>query len=275
MTTKENIMTLRVRYMSDLHIEHSNCLIDSSDCDVLILAGDICAYINDFYIVINKIPTDLPTLLVLGNHEYEDQEYSLLVSKLKNIIAEYDCPNIHVLENNSIDIQGVRFLGTTLWTNYEGYARGHNLSENLANEAINSVKNWCKNHVFDYFRIYHRGKDGELHTRSIENSLDCFDAAYQFLQTELQKEPEIPKVVITHFAPLWNSNQKDLNESSYWTNHLPELMGKAKFWIHGHTHHTLNYNFDGTNILCNPRGYSKLYNLAENKKFDPKATFTI
>ena len=68
-------MTLRVRYMSDLHIEHSNCNIDTSNCDVLILAGDICAYLEDFSIVLRKIPEELPVIFVLGNHEYENQHY--------------------------------------------------------------------------------------------------------------------------------------------------------------------------------------------------------
>lgn len=268
-------MTLKVRYMSDLHIEHSNCLIETKDCDVLILAGDICAYLADFHIVLNKIPVELPTLFVFGNHEYEDQEYDLLKSKLQNIINEHEYPNFHILENDTIDIQGVRFIGTTLWTNFEGYARGHELSENAANEAVNQAKYWCQEKVFDFFRIYHRGKDGELHVRTPNNALDCFDLAYNFIQTELNKDEDIPKVVITHFAPIWKSNQKDCNESSYWTNHIPELMGKAKFWVHGHTHHSLDYKVNGTNVLCNPRGYSKFFNLAENKNFDPLATFKV
>ena len=268
-------MTLRVRYMSDLHIEHSNCNIDTSNCDVLILAGDICAYLEDFSIVLRKIPEELPVIFVLGNHEYENQHYDKVAPNFKELIASYEYHNFHLLENESVDIQGVRFIGTTLWTNFEGYARGHNMSENLANEYINKSKNWTKENVVDYYKIFHMGSDGHYHTRSIENSLDCFDKAYSFIKSELSKDDNIPKVVVTHFAPIWESQQKDIFESSYWVNHLPELMGEAKFWVHGHTHRSQNYDVNGTNILCNPRGYSKFFDLAENQKYNPQATFLV
>lgn len=45
---------------------------------------------------------------------------------------------------------------------------------------------------------------------------------------------------------------------------LTHLMGKAVLWIHGHTHHSIDYSVNGTRIVTNPKGYRD-----ENRGFDP------
>ena len=45
---------------------------------------------------------------------------------------------------------------------------------------------------------------------------------------------------------------------------------QPKLWLHGHTHHSWNYNIGNTQIHCNPRGYPN-----EAATFDPKLVLTL
>ena len=86
---------------------------------------------------------------------------------------------------------------------------------------------------------------------------------------------EIPCVVVTHFAPMFQSAYKNEPLASFWANEIPELMGKAQYWIHGHIHKNRDYEINGTRIVANPRGVSKMYNQSEDLDFNPKATIEV
>jgi len=263
---------MKVRYMSDLHIEGSNCRIDTSDCDVLILAGDICAYLEDFYIPLQHIPSNLPVILVAGNHEYETQNVTTYIQTLKDRIKSDGFQNVHVLENESIIIDGVTFIGATLWSNgkgfYEACGKGDDSFAILGNLQDIESK------VLKYSKTTHPDSDRIHKHITWQHMVELFDKSYAYIKNTLN-EANGPCVVVTHFAPCFRSSFKNQPVASYWCNELPELMGIAKFWIHGHVHNSRNYKVSGTNILCNPRGYSKLFNHAENVEFNPKATFEV
>ena len=52
-------------------------------------------------------------------------------------------------------------------------------------------------------------------------------------------------------------------------------MGFSDYWVHGHTHSTFDYEIEGTKVVCNPRGYSKLFNLSQNENFNKELTIEI
>jgi len=244
-------MKKKIGILSDLHLEVSNMKLEELSCDVLILAGDIS---QDFSLLPNffnyNIPENMPVIYVPGNHEYEGKCMSDVINKLREITKEF--PNIHVLQNESIDIEGIHFIGSTLWSNFEG--GGYNWKE--------EVMTWCKTNVVDFNAIYKKNPDIETE----------FIKSYNFIKYELMvNETENTKFVVTHFAPHIESlskHFKDVLTSAYWVNNLPELMGFCDYWVHGHTHSSFNYNVEGTNVICNPRGMSKLYDLSQNISFD-------
>jgi hypothetical protein len=55
---------------------------------------------------------------------------------------------------------------------------------------------------------------------------------------------------------------------------MDHLLGckRAVLWIHGHMHHSVDYDVRGTRVVCNPRGYLT-DGRNENPRFD--ADFTI
>jgi predicted phosphodiesterase len=260
-------MKKKIGVLSDLHLESSNMKLELN-CDVLVLAGDISQDFGLLYRFFEQnIPEGMPVIYVPGNHEYEGKRDFVVMEELKKIEKEF--PNIHVLQNESIDIEGIRFIGSTLWSNFEGMG--------ITNKKL--VKDWCKFNVVDFTYIFKKNPSN-IHgavpyTSWTPDDMEKeFNKAYDFLKYELRnRETELPKFVVTHFAPTIESldpNFKVGLHSAYWVNNLPELMGFCDYWVHGHTHSSFNYDYEGTKVICNPRGYSKLFDLSQNTKFDRK-----
>lgn len=253
-----------VAVMSDLHLENSNMSMEGLACDILVFPGDIC---TDFSVIERllqySIPSHIKIVMVPGNHEYEGKRFKDVIPKLKEL--EKDFENFHILQNESIDIDGIHFIGTTLWSNFEGSGI----------QWKSELKKWSKQNIVDFSYIFKENKE-EFGPKFIawnpDDMEEEFNKAYAFLEYELRRNPvNSPKFVVTHFAPHKNSVAKQYENqihNAYWVNHLPELMGFCDYWVHGHTHNTFNYEVEGTNVICNPRGYSKIYDLSQNLSFN-------
>ena len=253
---------MKVQILSDLHLEHSNIdLKINSDINVLILAGDISADFTLLDFLLNKVPSTTQVLYVLGNHEYETRVFQETVPFLREILSIY--PNVRILDNESVVINNVKFIGSTLWSNFEG--SGIN-NKPLVKELV------AKAQIPDFNTIYMRQENNKLIKFNIELMEKEFQKAYDFIEYELKKNYfDGQKMVITHFAPHEKSVARLFKNNllnSYWVNNLPELMGFCDYWVHGHTHTSFNYDIEGTTVLCNPRGYSKIYDQSQNLNFD-------
>ena len=66
--------------------------------------------------------------------------------------------------------------------------------------------------------------------------------------------------------------KEDLVSAAY-ASPLDELVesSRARFWLHGHNHQSVNYKIGGTQILCNPRGYPD----EKDTGFDPHLTIEL
>ena len=84
------------------------------DADVIVFAGDVHTGKNGIKWILNTFP-NRPVIYVLGNHEFYGQKIPKLISDIKEVAQG---TNIHVLENNSVEIGDVVFLGATLWTDF-------------------------------------------------------------------------------------------------------------------------------------------------------------
>ena len=105
---------MKIQVMSDLHLEFGAFDIPATDADVIVLAGDIHVGVKAIDWI--KKQSDKPVIFVLGNHEYYGQKFPDLQEKISE---ECEDTNIHFLENDSVTIDGVRFLGSTLWTDFK------------------------------------------------------------------------------------------------------------------------------------------------------------
>jgi predicted phosphodiesterase len=241
---------MRLHVLSDLHLSRGGLQVPQNDADVVVLAGDIArpreaiAWARSF---------DKPVLYVPGNHEFYGGSIAGTVDELKRLC---EGTSIRVLDNEEAVIDGVRFLGSTLWTDFM-------LEEEKREAAMQEATRFMR----DFSRI----QFGET-TFTPEHSAALFTLHAGWLAGKLAEAHAGPTVVITHHAPSPLSIHPrfagSLLNGCFVSDSEHLLDGeRACLWIHGHTHDSFDYERNGTRVVCNPRGYAK-DGVNENPLFD-------
>ena len=109
---------MKLHILNDLHIEFEDFDPPATDADVVILAGDIGVGLEGLRWAEARFP-DRPVIYVPGNHEFYHHDLAL-IEELKAQAPEH----IHVLNDDQVVIDGVRFLGSILWTDFALYGEG-------------------------------------------------------------------------------------------------------------------------------------------------------
>ena len=248
---------MRVQIFSDLHADVApiKAITVAPDIDAVVVAGDICQGAERAYTVLRQIvPMQVPIVFVMGNHEYYGRCLQDELAQARDIAPLY---GVHLLENGSIDLDGVRFVGATLWTDYRLFGETNvPLAMQAARDGLNDHRRiaWSK----APWRRFRPQEALLLHRRS-----------RAFIKAELAKPFAGPTVVVTHHAPYPGSlhprYQSDLLSAAYVSDLTPVIeAGRPDFWIHGHIHKSFGYRVGPTRIFCNPHGYGN-----ENPDFDP------
>ena len=240
---------MRIAYASDLHLEFdfSLTLTGLSGVDVLVLAGDVDTmpeYYTEFLRKLRLIYAG-PVLFVIGNHEYYGGIFPDDREKYRDAIA---CDlQATLLENESITIQGVRFLGATFWTDFASEKQMRN----------------CRRMMSDFQVI--ESPNGEVITPEVilqvhRDSIAWMDEQFVNHPHEGVAPWQGPTVVITHHAPSFRSQHPRFAGSpisgGFCSNQEHHIQRwKPEVWIHGHVHDPMDYRIGQTRILCNPWGY--------------------
>lgn len=230
---------MKLHILSDLHTEFHEFSPPEIDADVVVLAGDIGVGLDGIAWAAREFP-ELPVVYVPGNHEFYGYDIGF-VDQLKATAH----PSVHVLDNNTLDIDGVRFLGCTLWTDFKLNGEG---------EAWFAQQR-AKRLIEDFDLI----KTAKRRFRP-EDSVELHETSRTWLADELKREFDGPTVVVTHHLPASMSVDRryagdPLNPA--FASSLEDLIEQYQpdLWIHGHTHVACDYELFGTRIVCNPRGY--------------------
>lgn len=245
--------SMKIHIISDLHLELSSFNPPLADVDVVVLAGDIHKSNLGIYWARETWP-DKHLVYVAGNHEFYNQDRVKALEKLRFAADEM---NVHFLENDEVMIEGVRFLGCTLWTDFDLFGA----------EQQNECLSVAKDRLCDFSMIQESGIKF-----TPEDSRQLHYQSKEWLSRKLIDEHfEGKTVVVTHHCPSWESvapkYQSDLLSACF-ASHLDELIGYSSLWIHGHTHESFDYEVKGTQVICNPRGYVHR-GTVENENFDP------
>jgi len=251
---------MRIRVLSDLHLEFQHWTPPPVSADVVVLAGDIDSGANGILWGREYFP-ESEIIYIPGNHEFYGSEMQDMLGKMRR---EAKRAGVHLLDADAVEIDGVRFLGATLWTDFALY--GTEPKDIARYMAIGQSM------MADYRMI--RWKDaGSL---APEETREIHQLQVSWLTTELANPFPGSTVVITHHLPHLNSVHEkyrgDLLNPCFASDLSALLRPPVKLWIHGHTHESMDYEIGGTRVVCNPRGYLPQ---EPNKFFNPKLVVEV
>ena len=253
---------MKINILSDLHIGFSAQDPPLNDADLVVLAGDIAPpqQAAQWAMRLEK-----PVIYVLGNHEFYGSSLEAAPAELKRLCAG---THIHVLDNDEVVIDGVRFLGSTLWTDFRLFGEG---AERAA--SIEAASRFMR----DFSRLRVSDATDALFTPA--DSAALFERNADWLDRRLNALHAGPTVVVTHHAPSRQSIHPRFAGSlinACFVSDADHLAGadRAQWWIHGHTHDSFDYMLKGTRVICNPRGYAK-GGVNENARFDLDLTIEV
>lgn len=230
---------MKLHILSDLHIEFGKFDVPETDADVLVFAGDIGVGTGGME-WISSLNINKPMIYVLGNHEYYHHEIGL-VDEIKALAPSH----VHVLDKDTVEIEGVRFLGCTLWADFMLFG---------AEDRVFCMQ-YAKRGMADFSLISMNGNQF-----TPQDSIHIHENNRNWLQDALSIPYAGKTAVITHHFPSPKSIHPRFKEDMLTPAFGSDLEAiiqrdKVDLWVHGHTHDIFDYHVNGTRIVCNPRGY--------------------
>ncbi len=261
---------MKIQIASDLHYEFLEKqfpdyrIVEPAQADVLVIAGDI--HRGDMALsAFADWPA--PVVYVHGNHEAYHQDYDDLIARLREKARG---TNVHFLEQDEWALNGVRFLGCCLWTDYQ-------LAPFDPPEAMQEAEKLLPDHrLIGYRQDVFSAKDAQqIHATS-----------RGWLEKKLAEKFDGVTVVVTHHGPHPGSIHARFAGSiinAAFITDLTPLLGQCDLWIHGHVHDSFDYEIAGTRIVTNPRGYATNRRAAaspqqlvwENPAFNPQLVVEV
>jgi Icc-related predicted phosphoesterase len=275
---------MRALVLSDLHLEfhgfetvHNGRRIDDG-ADVVVLAGDIAAG-NDGIGWARRAFPGKEIVYVVGNHEFYGAVYELRMDDLR---AAAEIEGVHFLERDRATISGITFLGATLWTDFKLFDELE-LSMEEAYYGLNdfgAIKTHLPRGDEEAYQIGVYPGQSTSRSRNFLpiDSAKIHGATIEWLSAELSTTDPERTIVVTHHAPHRRSVHPRFQADGLtpaFASNLEPLMGKSRYWVHGHMHDSRRYQVNGTEVVLNPRGYPLFSGGFENKHFDPTLQIEI
>lgn len=265
---------MKLKLVSDLHLEFADLNIQNNHgCDVLILAGDIMVSqdlhdhpqplggmwefnelaglgerqrkAQSFRDFLKRVSFQFPHVIyVAGNHEFYHGKFYNGLDYLRSECGQYS--NIYFLENETKTIDGVVFVGATLWTDMN---RGDPITMHAIKDMINDYRT-IRNDLRNYAKL------------SPTDTVIRHKKSLEYFRETVDQHPNDRCVVVGHHAPSHLSTdpryESEFIMNGAYRSDLSDFIldrPQIKLWCHGHMHNASDYMIGGTRIVCNPRGY--------------------
>ena len=252
---------MKLRLLSDLHMEGHKYDYKSQGEDVVLLLGDIhtkCRHAE----ILDQINESTRIILIAGNHEYYGSTFEGVNSTLKDFELIY--PNLTYLDNDSVDFNGVSFFGGTMWTDFKLYG------ENDVPYVIQDTTRYIADYRYiDKFASY-PNYQGSKEKWTIGDTIEQYEIFGKNFDRWVKDKEGMTRICLTHFLPSIKSVDAQFKGcilNGYFASNQEHRLTLVDWWFHGHTHSSCNYE----NVRCNPRGYG-----AENKLgFNPNLIIEV
>ena len=267
---------MNIQLLSDLHLESNPHFkpVPLPGADLLVLAGDIGSYqsgsllgslnIADFGLArFSPLPVaqggggwPTPVLFLPGNHEYDGLDFDEAEARLRESCARL---GIIWLERDTVVLQGVRFVGCTLWSDFDALttAQAQAGADITLTEQLKTREKAFRAANF-YLKKNHALRNGQPMLAEDLRAEGLTSQAW--LRQALAQPFDGPTVVVTHFAPSLLSADPRYGiapGTAGFCNALDDLLPLATLWLHGHLHCTNDYVRHGCRVVANPLGYAR------------------
>lgn len=220
-----------LRVMSDLYLYYEPIeipLCDGDENSILVLAGDIACGTAALPWIQQMASHFKHVIYVLGNYEYLDNEMTLLDEKMLSAMPT----NAHLLIRDAIIIEGVRFIGATLWSDYQAANPTERANINRGMITINH--------------------NAQLKQQDMQA---CHLRDKTYLSDSLKTPFKGKTVVVSHHCPSLNLVNSALKHC--YASDLEGWFYQYDFdmWICGHAHESGISRINNIQVVQNCRGY--------------------
>lgn len=229
------------------------------DFDVAVFAGDIDVPLTRSIEWIAERFPGVPVICVAGNHDFfnhsTDPEHMYTMDEMiergRDLAAKH---GIHLLQDSAVEVDGVRFLGGTLWTDFMTVGSGSAVRRSALAAGRHGMN--------DYKRIkrWSTKSPGKRKRLRPLDTIKAHRATRSFIESELQRSFDGPTIVVTHHAPHPGSlgSRKGDDLAFCYASNLSTILESENApdcWMHGHLHGHIDYTAGNTRIVANARGY--------------------
>jgi hypothetical protein len=246
---------MRIQVISDVHFEMFKMSTDfevfyerltgggKKNETILCIAGDMGLFhAPDTWIKPLRFLSTLYKAIVCiaGTREYYGNDF---LGQEKLLKTDQLPQNIHYLFNDTLIIDDIHFIGGTLWTSF--FDRDHVAME------------YAKKNLSEFKGI--TTSDGSTLTPSQAVDLHDICKSYIFHQVGVARSNNKKSVVISHHGISRKSDHPYISgfyTPAFYTDLTEDIIiDGPDIWIHGRTHHSVDYVLGGTRVVCNPFGY--------------------
>jgi predicted phosphodiesterase len=240
---------------SDPHYEQNDTMTahPAPDHDVCVIAGDF-SYLEQAVETLSAEPGhwigNHQTVYVPGNHEFYKTRRGSMESAERAAAEAAAASRLFLLNPGEVVLNGIRFLGCTMWTDFALYS---DLVNAMADAQIGM-------NDFNRMRTEEGAPPGKAIRFTPEHAFRRHIRERKWLESKLAEPFDGPTVVVTHHGPSPKSVPDRFEGDPLtpaFSSNLEHIIRQYQpaAWIHGHTHDSFDYMIGKTRVICNPAGY--------------------